>query len=241
MRRVPSSRLVVSRLLPPLTARLPPASVAALLTAFLLAAPVLAADPPTPRVVAGDEWVVLAGLPRVLDDPEIRRQLDSGLTTTFRLRVELRTSSGPVQGGGRVEVRFEPWDEIYELAAIGVDVQPIRGRATSFPELVRLWSGLRLPVLPRRLAGSWRSGPPRMRLDLEVIPFSQQEQQETQRWFSESMDEAQGGTAEGAGSVAEDRSEALADVLDLLLATSIQRRPLFAWRWQVAVALDAPR
>lgn len=194
----------------------------------------LIADPPAPRVVADADGLLLDGLPQVLDDPEIRRQLDSGLTTTFRVRVETRDASGTASGGGRIDIRYEPWDEIYELAAVGVDMRPLTDTVDSFEALIRQWATLRLRVLPRRSASAPRTIPSRVRIDLEVIPFSQQEQREVQRWFSESMDEAQGGSAEGVGAVSNDRSEALAEVLDLLLATSIQRRPLVAWRWTVA-------
>ncbi|MEM9554281.1 MAG: hypothetical protein AAGC60_08480 [Acidobacteriota bacterium] len=222
-------------------ARSPVSWIVAVLALFVCPPLALAAEPPPPRLVVDARGISLAGLPRVLDDPEIRRQLDSGLTTTFSVRVLGRSGALTVEGGGRVEVRYEPWDEIYELAAIGVDLRPVRATLDSFEALRARWNELRLYVAPASMAASWRRSGVRLRVDLEVIPFSRQEQEEAQRWFSKSLDGADAaGSAEEAGAASEERSEALGEVLDLLLATSIQRRPLVAWRWTVMPVTQSP-
>lgn len=198
---------------------------------------------PPPRLEKAGDGVVLTILPPVLGEPEVREHLGTGLTTTFVFRVDGRDGGGSkVRGAARIEVRYELWDEIYQLAALGLDGRLQRFDAHSFEDLLDRWRNLRLPVLTGVELGSKSGGPPRLDVRLEIIPFSRGEQRDTQRWFAESIDRSGAGNAEKAGRVSEDRPEALGEVLHLLMATSIQRRALLDFSWEVPVlAGEVPR
>ncbi|MEO1082916.1 MAG: hypothetical protein AAFY88_01600 [Acidobacteriota bacterium] len=195
-----------------------------------LLAPAAFADPPAPRVVRQDGALRVELPPPVLGDEEIKGQLSSGLTTTFVFRLTGRTTSGAaLQGAARVEVRYEPWDEVYFLQALGRDGRETKQTLDSKAALAEAWRSLELVATAtgaEPAAGRWR-------VDLDVIPFSRGEQRDTQRWFSESMDSDAG--AEQTARASEDRSQALEEVFNLLLATSIGRRAILSYSWQVEV------
>lgn len=207
-----------------------------LLLALVLAG--LASAQPPPRLERVPGGIELTALPPVLAENQVREHLRTGLTTTFLFRITGRDEAGRrVQGASRVEVRFELWDEVYQLAALGLDGRLQRYDSPTFDDLLGRWRGLRLPVLADPTEG--RGGrvdplPNRFDVRLDVIPFSRGEQRDTQRWFSESIDRS-GSNAEKAGRVSEDRPEALGDALHLLMATSIKRRAMLDYSWQVPV------
>ena len=76
---------------------------------------------------------------------------------------------------------------------------------------------------------------------LRVIPFSQAEQRETQRWLSESMAGDGGGSAGAVSQALEDRPVSFSQVLQLLVATSIGRPALFEPEWKLAFTTGARR
>ncbi|MEM7353217.1 MAG: hypothetical protein AAF657_20650 [Acidobacteriota bacterium] len=200
-----------------------------LLLPLLLASALEAAE--TPRIEDGPgSRLVLTGLPPVLADEAVREHLTSGLTTTFQFRL---TGAGKIPAGARVEIRYDLWDEVFLVTAGGIDGQVERHRAPSFEALVDLWGALRLTLVDRsRLS---QPLPARVRVVVDVVPFSQAEQDDTQRWFSESLDQARrSGTAE-VGRAGEDRSETLSQTFTLLLSTSIQRRAVVSYPWTVKV------
>ena len=73
-------------------------------------------------------------------------------------------------------------------------------------------------------------GPWNVQVRLSVIPFSQSEQRDTQRWLTESI-ERRTESPPGGGATA--RPEPLTGALDALIATSIQRQRLVGYDWQV--------
>ncbi|MEO1368751.1 MAG: hypothetical protein AAFX50_16370, partial [Acidobacteriota bacterium] len=177
--------------------------LALVLASVLLSSP-LVADAPAPRVVRQDGALRVELPPPVLGDEEIKGQLSSGLTTTFVFRLTGRSTSGAsLQGAARVEVRYEPWDEVYFLHALGRDGRQTNRTLDSDTALADAWRALELVATApgaEPAAGRWR-------VDLDVIPFSRGEQRDTQRWFSESMDSDAG--AEQTARASEDRSQAL--------------------------------
>lgn len=212
-----------------------------LLLAALLLLPLAAAGqeaaPRAPTAIRDGGGVHLTRLPSILGRDEVRRHLDTGLTTSFLFKVSLRLPSGgsTLKGAARVEIRYEPWDEVYQLAALGLDGRLVQHNLSSFGDLESRWRDLRLLVLvpPERT----RLGVgPKLRIDLEVLPFSSTEQRDTRRWFSESLERSGRGNAENAGQVSEERSETLGEVFNLLMATSIQRRAVVDYRWTSPVA-----
>jgi hypothetical protein len=190
-----------------------------------------------PAVRLEDGWLRLETVPEILVEEVVRRQLDSGLTTTFVFQVEVVDGGGrKVEGAAQVEVRFEPWDGVYFVTILAPDSGSPGGvgretrRMESFAALNAWWRRPDLPVLdPSPLAGAgWR-----VAAEVRVIPFSASEQEDARRWFARSL-ETPGGSAEEVGRASEAQVDAVGQVLRLLMATSIQRRALVRHRWTVS-------
>jgi hypothetical protein len=193
------------------------------LLSLAAATPVVAAGP---TLHSEGPFVVLAGLPPLLDQTDIRKQLDSGLTATLAFEVRT-TGASPekLRGGARVDVRYELWDEVYLVTRLDASGKRERLRFDSFDQLGRWWREARLAVLPLpRNPARWQA-----EVRLRVIPFSQAEQRETQRWLSESM--AGDGSAGAVSQALEDRPASFSQVLQLLVATSIGRPAIFEQEW----------
>ena len=199
-----------------------------LLLALALAAGPLAASP---ALQPEGGWIVLSSLPALLGRPDIRKQLESGLTAT--LAFEVRTTGASPQrlrGGARVDIRYELWDEVYLVTRLDGAGRRERLRFESFDQLGRWWREARLAVLPLpRAPGRWPS-----EVRLRVIPFSQAEQRETQRWLSESLAGEEDGSAGAVSQALQERPLAFSQVLQLLVATSIGRPALLEEEWKLA-------
>jgi hypothetical protein len=192
--------------------------------------------PSPPALVRGAaQELLLTSLPPLLGSKEVRRHLETGLTTTFAFEVRV-SGAAKARGGGRVDIRYELWDEVWLVTRLDGAGQAQRLRFAAFPQLEAWWRDLRLPVL--RAPGSPGSGVPGGRADIQlrVIPFSQSEQLDAQRWLSRSLAEESG----EPGAVAGLRNEPSEDLLQLLLATSIGRPPLLELRWKLAVPPAGP-
>lgn len=202
-----------------------------------LSAQASAADPPA---LAVDErgYLVLARLPPILADQAVARQLESGLTTSFVVTVELGRPRGDAgRGGARVDVRYELWDEVFEATAIDLAGGVERCAPTSAAELAAWWAGLELPIFDLGGAGA-AAGP--VTVTLEVVPFSYSEAADTQRWVADSVSRAQAGGGEGASTSPNDAEDSLTRVLGVLMATSIRRRAVTTRRWELPLP-EAPR
>ncbi len=195
----------------------------------------LAAEAPRGEPVVeqaeGATTVQISALPQsVLADEAIRKQLTSGLTTSLVLRARaVGGGTGRIEGGAQVTIRFEPWDEVFLVRAVGIDGRGGRATFESFSDLEAWWRDLHLTVVddPRLLRSSAR----RVRVELDVVPFSEQEQRDTQRWFADVLDEA--GAASEVGESTRQGNDALRQVFHLLMATSIRRHPLASFEWTV--------
>ncbi len=71
----------------------------------------------------------------------------------------------------------------------------------------------------------------RTRVVLDVVPFSQAERDDTERWFSEVIGAAARSGEEETERSPDDREESLGRVLSVMIATSIQRRALTSYQW----------
>lgn len=202
-----------------------------------MAAAVAAAGQPT--LALRDGWLRLEGVPEILAEEEVRRQLDSGLTTSFVFQVRaLDGRGGAVKGAVQVEVRFEPWDAVYFVTTLSPDpghpdaVRRRSSRLESFEALRSWWHQPELPVLEatalERGEGAWE-----VVVEVRMIPFSATEQEDARRWFTRSL-ETPGGAAEAVGKASDEQTESLGRVMRLLMATSIQRRALTRHRWTVS-------
>jgi hypothetical protein len=197
----------------------------------LVAAP-LSAALPAPTAEAARDGLALTRLPPVLGEEEVRKQLGTGLTTSFVFEAEARGASGArVKGAARVDVRYDLWDEVYLVTRIdGAG----RAERTSFPSFERLadwWRTLRL-VLVRAPADA---GAQRVDVRLRIIPFSQSEQLDTQRWFSQALSAEKSGSAGAVSDAVEDQPESFSQVINLLMATSIGRPALLEYEWKLPV------
>ena len=171
---------------------------------------------------ASDGTVTIRALPEVLSRPEVRPHLTTGLTTGFVVTVTGRAPGGRrLQGAARIDLRWEPWDEVFYATVVGGDGRGRRETIPSFERLQAWWSALELAVVARTPAEPWQ-----VKVELSVVPFSQSEQLDAQRWFSDTV------AAEGAGGRARRPGNAQLDgVVDLLFATSIQRRSIVRYQW----------
>lgn len=199
-----------------------------LLLAPPLLVPLAAGDQAVHLAHEAEEGVVLSGLPPILADDEVRAQLETGLTTTLLFHLEPRDRDAPT--GARVEIRYELWDEVFHVAAVTADGRLERSVLASFEDLGEWWSRLKLVVVAP--GTSWRAGR-RARVVLDVVPFSQAERDDTERWFSEVIAAAAGSGREEVDRSPDDREESLGSVLSVLIATSIQRRALTTYQWAV--------
>ncbi|HVT57820.1 MAG TPA: hypothetical protein VHR45_05435 [Thermoanaerobaculia bacterium] len=221
--------------------------LASLAATILLAAPVPALAERTERPLielAGGRELVLVALPDILSLPEVKPHLGGGLTTSFVLEVAARDDRAhKVKGRGMIEVRYELWDEVYLVTATAYDGRRWHESLSSVQRLLAWWKGIKLPL---GAAGPLAAGRPwRLDLELSVIPFSQSEQHDTQRWFSRSLGDGQSGTEPagrpaGAGGIEPgggvgpaSAAAPLHGVLDLLIATSIKRRSLVSYNWSL--------
>jgi hypothetical protein len=189
---------------------------------LLVTVSVTAAEVPAARLRA--DGTVAVSLPSsLLARRDVQRQLTSGLTTTFVVIAESRGQ----RGGARISIRYEPWDEVYLVATRGIDRSTQSLRFATVEKLKAWWRDAAVPALPRATADT-------VQLTLEVLPFSIEEQRETQQWLSRALGDvrAEPSTPEpdepaGAG--------AGTSVLDVIVGTSIQRRPIVRYRWTVPV------
>ena len=179
-----------------------------------------------PRIELDSDQLVLTDLPPILDEKEVKEHLMTGLTTSVHFRPDGKTA-----GGALVEIRYDLWDEVFHVAALGFGSRAVRAELSSLEDLRQWWRQLRLRILDgSRLGESW---PSRLKVTARVVPFSQSEEADTQRWFSESIGR-RSGTGE-LGRSAEKEPETLRRTFNLLLATAIRRRPLVSFSWNVSV------
>lgn len=201
-----------------------------ILLLFTLAGRLDAASPVLERV--SGTGVVLTQLPPVLRQKEVRHHLGTGLTTTLAFEVR----ADRARGGARIDIRYELWDEVWLVTRADTSGRTQRARFPSFEQLETWWRDLRLEVLPvRASAGQAYQAEVRLR----IIPFSQSEQLDAQRWFSRSLStEPPNGSAEAVSGVL---SEPSGDLFNLLLATSIGRPALLEFEWNVKIPPELRR
>jgi hypothetical protein len=198
-----------------------------ILIAFALAARLDAASPALERVSGAG--IVLTQLPPVLRQKEVRHHLGTGLTTTLAFEVR----ADRTRGGARIDVRYELWDEVWLVTRADTSGRTQRARFPSFEQLESWWRDLRLDVLPARASAV------QAEVRLRIIPFSQSEQLDAQRWFSRSLaTEPPNGSA---GAVSGVLAEPSGDLFNLLLATSIGRPALLEFEWNVKVPPEPRR
>jgi hypothetical protein len=171
--------------------------------------------------------LVISALPVLLSEAEVERHLDSGLTTSFVLQAR---PQGPARAGAaRVDVRLELWDEVYLLTVVDGEGRLEQSRHDSKEALVEWWSQAEIVLsMPQATASESPIVGSKAKVSLAVVPFSQAELLDTQRWLTESIGQAQGGAGAGRGGGA-------SRAVSVLIATSIQRRSVRSMTWDLAI------
>lgn len=178
-----------------------------------------------PRVVLdGAGRLVVSRLPQLLTDAEVKRHIDSGLTTS--LVFQGGPQGATKSGAARVDIRFELWDEVYLVTVIDGQGRIERSRQTSAAELTKWWSEIAIVLTSPASQGSGSAG--QARVSLAVVPFSQAELVDTQRWLTESIGRERAGSPGG-------RSGGEPDAVSVLIATSMQRRAVRSLLWNVPI------
>ncbi|HET9211447.1 MAG TPA: hypothetical protein VFR03_13650 [Thermoanaerobaculia bacterium] len=209
--------------------RIPPWAL--LLPLLMAAAPRTApAAPPAPALEAARDGITLSRLPPILGEEEVRKQLATGLTTSFAFEATARASGGKLKGAARVDVRYDLWDEIYIVTRVDASGHAARVTLPSFEKLAEWWRDARLVLIRGPAAGAAAAD-----VRLKVIPFSQAEQLETQRWFSQALSAEKSGSAGAVSDAVEDQPESFSQVINLLMATSIGRPALLEYAWKLPV------
>ena len=193
---------------------------------------------PSLEIEASGEWVLTA-LPPILEREDVAPQLTRGLTTTFVFIVDrLGVPGGKEAGGARVEIRYELWDEIFHVTALGMGGRQARDELDSMEALVDWWGRVRLTVVSPAPNNPAEGGQARVRLD--VVPFSQSEQVDTQRWLAQSVSSAELARSEGLSTSVDGSETRASGVFSVLIATSIRRRPVTSLRWTVVPTVSSP-
>jgi hypothetical protein len=186
-----------------------------------------------PAIEAAREGLTLSRLPAVLNEAEVREQLRTGLTTSFVFETTARDARGiKTKGGARIDVRYDLWDEVYIVNRIDTSGRAQKTAFPSFEKLGEWWREARLLVIRPPAAGRAAG----VQVRLRVIPFSQAEQLDAQRWFSQALSAEKSGSAGALSEAVEDQPESLNQVLGLLMATSIGRPALLEYKWNLPVA-----
>ncbi|HYH08794.1 MAG TPA: hypothetical protein VEK11_17200 [Thermoanaerobaculia bacterium] len=184
--------------------------------ALLLLLAASAARAQRPTFVVQPNGVVAAVLPlSVLSHAAVKKQLGTGLTTTFLLVARQRTTN--VRSGARLEIRYDLWDDVWLVRRIEFDGRSERARITSLEALEKWW---RTPV--RVLASS--ANRVSLQLDLSVLPFSAAEKEDARQWISKS-----GGVANSGGGAG--------GIVDALIGTTIGAEPITSFKWNLELSL----
>ena len=198
-----------------------PAPLLAMAMAALAAAQHATTLPLAAITNAGGMTVTLPA--SVLQSKEVSSHLTSGLTTAFVILV----NAGEKKGAARVTVRYELWDETYLVSALDSTGREVKHTFTSAAKMTEWWSTAPLLVIRRWSAADSAA---KAQITVKVLPFSAREQAETQRWLSRiftSMNSVKDAPVDK-------RSDAgAAKILDVIVSTSIQRRPILEYQWTV--------
>ncbi|HKR65003.1 MAG TPA: hypothetical protein VJZ00_14820 [Thermoanaerobaculia bacterium] len=174
----------------------------------------LARAEPRAVFVAQPGRIVAALLPvSLLDEREVKKQLGSGLTTTFLLVAQQR--EGDQRGATRIEVRYDLWDEVWLVRRIETDGRDDRQRLASREALEKWW---RAPV--RLFAAN--EDRVMLKVTLTVLPFSVAEGEDARQWIAKS------GSLGAPG--------ATSPLVTALIGTTISAKPIRSYHWSADIS-----
>ncbi|MGA7616939.1 MAG: hypothetical protein WBX15_17345 [Thermoanaerobaculia bacterium] len=188
----------------------------------------LAGDVPVARRIDDQIAVILPS--SLLSKEIIQERLQSGLTTTFLVDAKF----GGAARQARIEVRYDPWDEVYLARVVDGSGRSDLLRVGDLQALRAWWT-----AQPLRLFSVARGEPGRVMVGLRVLPFSPSEEQETRDWIGEAAGLTSRGASEAADISKEDNTRnapGSGGIIDALIATSIQARPVLTYRWTIGLS-----
>ena len=197
---------------------------------FLMAMMWLGEGDPAPQMFREEQFYLR--MPKaIMEDPGLREHLLSGLTTTFHLIWSSREKSKPI-GGIRMDIRYEPWDEVFFLNLLRSDGVK---QALEFPSqdaLVTWWGDHRFFLFG---PGAF-DDKNHLWITLRVIPFSQQEQQMAREWLTPQNSQPDSGLFSGrTGGQRTSDQQRQNNLLRIMFATSIQREAIKSYRWKIKI------
>jgi hypothetical protein len=220
-------------------ARWPPPAGASLLALVCLAAihqAAIAGGPPPVIGCGGDgagQRCQVSRLPPVIADREVTPYLKSGLTATFIIKLTAKDDRGRrMTTSVYVEVRFEPWDEVFCVVVVRPGIAAERFRLESIEKLQSWWTTLKLPFAMASVAAG------EARLEVTLLPFSGEEETETRQWYAEALrvDRRHADGRRQADERGIDRDlPRVGEVLDSLTLTSIKRHGVLHFEWSARV------
>lgn len=167
----------------------------------------------------------LTELPGLLDAAAVRERLHSGLTNSFVFEVSLRMEGRwRPTGGGRIDLRWELWDELYLIEVFGWDGARSRHTARTLEGLKEWWRSARIPVLANRNVDDGDT----VRVVATFVPFSAAEERSAEQWLVESAQSQSRSSDNNSG------------VLQVLVASSIARDAVLTRRWEARVTRRDP-
>ena len=176
----------------------------------LLAIAGYAAEPKPVLTVQPDRSIGIVFPASTLDSDVVKKQLATGLTTTFLATAR----TGEVKGAARMEIRYDLWDEVWIVRRVEFDRHVDQQRLAARSDLEKWWT---TPV--RMLAAGAETK--QVDVELAVLPFSADEEEDARNWISKSG--GVGGAAGGGGFV------------DVLIGTTLSARPLLTYRWKIGL------
>ena len=178
---------------------------------------------PPPKAAVSRAGALTLSLPaELLRSAEVAEQLTSGLTTVFVVAVTAKDDDGMARGGARIDVRFDLWEEKYLVTVTHPAGQERQVALAGEESLARWWSENPLIVIPaRKFRGNVQA-----EVKLKMLPFSSQEQSDTQRWLARTLSASRSPGGEPTAA----RSQ---EFLRVIIETSIRRRPLLELQWSV--------
>lgn len=191
-------------------------------------------------LVEGD--LRLAPKASFLENPAVRDKLDSGLTATLQITVKSPPSDrSDFATGFRVDIRFEPWDEIYLVTLYQVHGGISVHQFESFDALLAWWRDPPLVLLPAQAYQAWRqsatmtSSSRTSTVLVELIPFSAQEQQRAREWLTAARQDQQSPSIQRIGPRRNSETRPLSEpgVMQVILSTSIRREAVYREKWTI--------
>jgi hypothetical protein len=158
--------------------------------------------------------------PRLLREAEAEKHLNSGLTTSFIVRADDHP------GGVRVDIRYDLWDEVFQVQTFRGDGRNEKMTIRSRADLEAWWTSPRFQLTRGARAGD------ALRLTAMVLPFSASEEADAKRWLARSL----GSTPPPAA------SEAFGppSLFSAVIGSSVRRKPVVKLTWQSRITQRAP-